>query len=122
MIPWSVGGLTKRGEASEECAPFGKLENTSKTRQNPLERVPKIVNCPRSCKGEICSLSKLKTLVYCQVDWVMVPRPPKVPVASQPRQGAEFLAEPIGRITEPLGEPDLSLPLAHYGSLLGPSM
>uniref|UniRef100_M1DX89 Uncharacterized protein n=1 Tax=Solanum tuberosum TaxID=4113 RepID=M1DX89_SOLTU len=36
MIAWSVGGLTKRGGASEECAPFGELENTSATRQNPF--------------------------------------------------------------------------------------
>uniref|UniRef100_M1DRF4 Uncharacterized protein n=1 Tax=Solanum tuberosum TaxID=4113 RepID=M1DRF4_SOLTU len=62
MIAWSVGGLMKRGGASEECAPFDELENTSTTRQNPLARVPKIANCPRSYKGEICSLGELKTI------------------------------------------------------------
>uniref|UniRef100_M1DZH4 Uncharacterized protein n=1 Tax=Solanum tuberosum TaxID=4113 RepID=M1DZH4_SOLTU len=55
----------------------------------------------------------------------MVPRPPKVPVASQSRQGAEFLAEPIGRIAEPLGKPDLARPFRicaavdHSASLVG---
>jgi len=44
---WSVEGLTKRGGASEECALFGELENTSATRQSPLARVPNIANCPR---------------------------------------------------------------------------
>uniref|UniRef100_M1DUJ5 Uncharacterized protein n=1 Tax=Solanum tuberosum TaxID=4113 RepID=M1DUJ5_SOLTU len=109
MLLWSVhkdGGClacmdAKEGE-SEECAPFSELENT-------LARVPNIANCPRSYKGENCSLGKLKTIGHCQVNWAMVPRPPKVLVASQPRQGAEFLAELIGRIAEPLGDPDAEL-------------
>uniref|UniRef100_M1DYL1 Uncharacterized protein n=1 Tax=Solanum tuberosum TaxID=4113 RepID=M1DYL1_SOLTU len=119
MIAWCVEGRTKRGGASEECATFGELENTSATRQSPLARVPNIANCPRSYKGENCSLGELKTIGHRQVDWAMVPRPPKVPVASQPRQGAEFLAEPVGRIAEPLGYPDVARP---FRFTFGPSM
>uniref|UniRef100_M1DRF0 Uncharacterized protein n=1 Tax=Solanum tuberosum TaxID=4113 RepID=M1DRF0_SOLTU len=48
MIAWSVEGLTKGGGASEECALFGELENTSETRQSPLARVPNIANFPRT--------------------------------------------------------------------------
>uniref|UniRef100_M1DGR7 Gag-pol polyprotein n=1 Tax=Solanum tuberosum TaxID=4113 RepID=M1DGR7_SOLTU len=44
------------------------------------------------------------------VDWAMVPRQPKVPVGPQPRQGTGFLADYIGRIAEPLGDPDLARP------------
>uniref|UniRef100_M1DI17 Uncharacterized protein n=1 Tax=Solanum tuberosum TaxID=4113 RepID=M1DI17_SOLTU len=62
MIAWSMEGLKKRGGASEKCAPFGELENTSATRQSPLARVPNITNCPRSYKGENCSLGELKTI------------------------------------------------------------
>uniref|UniRef100_M1DT36 Uncharacterized protein n=1 Tax=Solanum tuberosum TaxID=4113 RepID=M1DT36_SOLTU len=62
MIAWNVGGLTKRGRASEECAPFGELENISTTRQNPLARYPKIAKFLRSYKGENCSLGELKTI------------------------------------------------------------
>ncbi|KAH0725192.1 hypothetical protein KY284_001057 [Solanum tuberosum] len=36
MIAWSMGSLTKRGGASEECAPFGELQDTSMTHQNPF--------------------------------------------------------------------------------------
>uniref|UniRef100_M1DA68 Uncharacterized protein n=1 Tax=Solanum tuberosum TaxID=4113 RepID=M1DA68_SOLTU len=50
MIAWSMGGLTKRRGASEECAPFGELEDTLATRQSPLARVLGSPTDPMSIK------------------------------------------------------------------------
>uniref|UniRef100_M1DZM9 Uncharacterized protein n=1 Tax=Solanum tuberosum TaxID=4113 RepID=M1DZM9_SOLTU len=75
MIAWSMGGLTKRRGASEECAPFGELEDTLATRQSPLARVlgsptdpmsikwvPRSPTSPRIYEREICSLGELKAI------------------------------------------------------------
>uniref|UniRef100_M1DW51 Uncharacterized protein n=1 Tax=Solanum tuberosum TaxID=4113 RepID=M1DW51_SOLTU len=122
MIAWSVGGLTKRGVPSEECAPFGELENTSTTRQNPLARVPKITNFPRSYKGENCSLGELKTIGAS---------PSGLGVVSQTAQSSSsFPAKARSRVPlqtysvhrRAIRRADLARPFAHFGSLLGPSM
>uniref|UniRef100_M1DCK8 Uncharacterized protein n=1 Tax=Solanum tuberosum TaxID=4113 RepID=M1DCK8_SOLTU len=112
-----MGSLPVKGWAV--TAPFGELENTSATHQSPLARVPNITNCPRSYKGENCSLGNLKTIGASPSGLGDGSQTPKVPVASQPRQGVEFLTEPIGRIAEPLGKPDLARP---FRVTFGPSI
>ncbi|KAH0725503.1 hypothetical protein KY284_001368 [Solanum tuberosum] len=53
MIAWSMGGLMKRGGASEECALFGQLKDILATLQSPLARVPGSPTDQMSCKRRL---------------------------------------------------------------------
>ncbi|KAK4716383.1 hypothetical protein R3W88_014721 [Solanum pinnatisectum] len=122
MIVWSMGSLMMQGGANEYVAPFGELTSTLGIHQTTLARVLTLPTGPRSYRGKADHLATWRSLVHHRVDWVVVPRPPKVPVAPIKGQGAGFLVKAIGRITKSLGEPDSAHPLAHFWSLLGPSM
>uniref|UniRef100_M1DFW2 Uncharacterized protein n=1 Tax=Solanum tuberosum TaxID=4113 RepID=M1DFW2_SOLTU len=110
-----MGSLTKQGGAYEYAVPFGELTSTSVTHQTTLARVLTSPTDPRSYKRKADHSVSSRPLAHRQVDWAMVPRQPKVPIATMEGQGAGFLAESSG-------DSDLAHPLVHFGSLLGPSM